>query len=151
MIIYKVISETTKYQVLNNEKLVASAVRKLNFFGHKIIFYDADEEEIIRVKEYYFLIFGFGYKITFLKEGISLFLRKKWGRLELKYNNDIYTLKYNLFSVNENLYLNGELEGKYKVIKNKLISFDHEISCNNENSCFIFSVLDIVQHNYNAN
>ena len=69
--------------------------------------------------------------------------------MELKYNNDIYTLKYNLFSVNENLYLNGKLEGKYKVVKNKLISFEHEISCDTENACFIFSVLDIVQHNYN--
>jgi len=146
MITYKLQSKNRHaYKVLSNGSLIYYAIRKESLTGDKVLFYDADNQLIATSKHRYFLIVGFGHKIQFFKEGFSQIVRLSKARFSLLYRSDIYSLKYNWLSMNNNLYLNNQVEGNFNMLNQTNLTYEVEFSCNSETSCKIFSMLFIIQ------
>jgi hypothetical protein len=128
-----------------DEKLIYYAIRKESFTGDKVLFYNSDKKLIATSKHRYFLIIGFGHKVQFINEQFSRVVRISKARFTLLYGNEAYSLVYNLFSMDNRLYLNGEEEGNFKIINQTNLTYQGEFCCNSEISCRIFTMLYIIQ------
>lgn len=142
--IYEIFRKGINYTIARQQKPIASATRVSHFFGDHVLFYDSEKNLIAKSIQKYFLFFDFGHKIYFPALNKTSILKGIGnGIISMDIEGITYQFKYPFFG-GPRLCINGIEKGEYKIIRTRVWQFHHEVSCDDEKSCFYFSLMDII-------
>lgn len=151
MIEYRILNDYGKYHVYKDDVLCFSAILKCRFFGNKILFYDLNNELFAysKTREFFFLYSS--YKFTHLKSDLSFHIEHKLKSIQFFCGDDLYEIKFAFWGTQHRIYLNNVIAGDYKDVQvSDWGQLEHHISCNSENDCVLFSMLDIIIMDYDT-
>ncbi len=151
MVCFTVYRQHTDYIVCDNlENLVIRAKNISHFFGsEQFIFFNQRDEEFAKYKCSLFLSIGFNHRLIFNTNEIVRF-KGKFRGISFDYNGRNHYISHKGLDSNK-LLIDGNEVGNTQVIKSGVSEFVHSVCCENADTCFIFSIADIVFNNFDVN
>ena len=139
-------SNSDSYVVRMNNRTFLTAIRHRKIFGDRVVFFDSEGVELARVKQFYFLIINFGFKIDFLGRYKSAKIyKKRLTTFNIEVESDKFSFQYSVFGKCSELYVNDKPVGSFKIHNENNSGYLHEIVCNSEKEGLAFCILDIVE------
>lgn len=151
MVCYRINRCHSNYTVYDNdENLVMKAKNISGFFGpEQFVFFNEINEEIAKYKCSIFLSFGFNHRLIFKTNEIVRFKGKLRG-ISFNYHDRKHYISYKGLE-NSLLFLNDKQVGYIQVVKSGVSEFVHCVCCEDLETCFIFSIADIIFNNFDVN
>ena len=148
---YDIIRENVSYKVLDSKcNIILNAKNVSKFFGpEKFVYCDVLGYEIGRFTAYHVLGIGFLHRIKLVK-GETIAIKGKLNGLSFNYESNNYRIRY-MQNGNDQLYKNNYEIGRVEVKSKGISVWEHKITCSDEKSCFIFSMVDIALNNFDVN
>lgn len=151
MVCFKIYRQYADYIVCDNLENVVMKARNISkFLGpEQFVFFNERNEEFAKYKCSLFLSIGFNHRLIFNTNQIVRFQGKFRG-ISFDYRGRKHYIAHKGLDSNK-LFIDGKEVGQTEVIKSGVSEFVHSVCCEDTDTCFIFSIADIVLNNFDVN